>query len=299
MNNSLELLKSIYKPYRYTFLKNVLILNTTSGDFLVKEKKTDKNMNELFSYLASRNFNNYPTLVDNSRSEINIYEYINSINMPLEQKAIDMIDLLANLHNKTTFYKNVTEDNFKEIYENIKSNIDHLNYYYNELYEKVKNEVYMSPSNYAFIRNSYKIFSALDFTKEELDKWYELVKNQTKKRVCLIHNNPSLEHFLKNDRDYLISWENSRIDSPVMDLFIFYQKEYSNVNFNVLFSRYLESVKLSDDEKKLFFILISLPPKIEFDRTEIKDCANVRNAIDYIFKSEELVRPYYSIEQEN
>ena len=49
------------------------------------------------------------------------------------------------------------------------------------------------------------------------------------------------------------------------------------------FSRYLEKVKLTEDEKKLFFILISLPKEIDFSSTEFFTCQNVREAIDYIF----------------
>ena len=297
MNKSLEVLKNIYKPYRYTIRGKVIILNTTSGDFVVKEKKNDKDMRELYNYLVSRSFNNFPSLMDDTRSNVNVYEYLDSVSMPVEQKALDLIDLISNLHNKTTFYKTVTEDTFKEIYDNIKANIDYLKLYYDELYEKIKKDIYMSPSNYLFIRNAYKIFASLDFCLHELDEWFSIVKTQTKKRVCLIHNHLCLEHFLKNDKDYLISWEESRVDSPVMDLYHLYKCEYFNVSFDVILSRYFEKVKLSEDEKKLFFILISIPKKIEFLENEFESTSVVREALDYLFVTESLVRPYYTIEE--
>lgn len=298
MNKSLEVLKSIYKPYRYTIRGKVMILSTTSGDFVVKEKKEGTDIKELYSYLVSRSFTNFPSLVDESRSDVNVYEYLESVSMPIEQKSLDMIDLISNLHNKTTYYKTVTEDTFKEIYDSIKSNIDYLKYYYDQLYEQIKKDIYMSPSNYLFIRNAYKIFAALDFCQNELDTWFSIVKTQNKKRVCQIHNHLTLDHFLKNEQDYLISWEKSRIDTPVIDLVVFYNNEYFNVNFDVLLTRYFEKVKLSEDEKKLFFLLISLPKKIEFHSDELKSCQKVREALDYLFITEELVRPYYSPEQE-
>lgn len=298
MNKSLEVLKKIYKPYRYTIRGNVLILSTTSGDFVVKEKKTN-NMHELYSYLASRSFTNFPHLIDESRSDINVYEYLNGVAMPNEQKSLDMIDLVSQLHNKTTFYKTVTEDTFKEIYDSIKSNIDYLKYYFETKYEEIKKEVYMAPSHYLFICNSYKIFAALDFCQNELDEWFQLVKEQNKKRVALIHNHLNLEHFVKSDKDYFISWENSRIDTPILDLVVFYQQEYFQVNFDILLSRYFEKVRLSTDEKKLFFLLISLPQKINFDDSEFDSCKNVRESLDYLFITENLVRPYYAVKQEN
>lgn len=299
MNKSLEVLKNIYKPYRYTIRGKVMILSTTSGDFVVKEKKEGANIRELYSYLISRSFTNFPSLIDESRNDVNVYEYLTGVSMPLEQKSLDMIDLISNLHNKTTYYKTVTEDTYKEIYDKIKSNIDYLNYYYNQAYEQIKKEVYMSPSNYLFIRNAYKIFSALLFCQSELDEWFSLVKNQNKKRVCLIHNHLTLEHFLKNEKDYLISWDDARIDTPVMDLVVFYNNEYFNVNFDVILSRYFEKVKYSEDEKKLLFLLISLPKKIKFESDEMKSCKNIREAMDYLFITEELVRPYYTIEKES
>lgn len=299
MNKSLEVLKSIYKPYRYTIRGNVLILETTSGDFVIKEKNNEKSMRELYAYLMSRNFTNFPKLVDEARNDVNVYEYLESVTMPIEQKALDMIDLISQLHNKTTFYKTVTEDTFKEIYDAIKSNIVYLKGYYNTTYEEIKKEIYMSPSHYLFIRNAYKIFASLDFCENELEEWFSLVKNQNKKRVCLIHNHLSLEHFLKKDKEYLISWEQARIDTPVMDLVSFYQQEYFSVNFDILFSRYFEKVKLNTDEKKLLFLLISLPKKIVFSDNEFATCENVRESLDYLFITENLVRPYYAVEQEN
>lgn len=299
MNKSIEVLKNIYKPYRYTIRGKALILNTTSGDFVIKEKKEDKNIRELYSYLSSRSFTNYPSLIDESRSDVNVYEFLEGVSMPMEQKALDLIDVVSNLHNKTTYYKNVTEDEFKTIYDNIKSNILYLEKYYNDLYEKIKKEMYMSPSSYALGRNISKLFSAIRFVSSELDVWFSMVKDQTKKRICTIHNHLSLDHFIKSKDDYLISWDEYRVDSPVMDLVKFYQNSYFQVNFEVVFARYLEKVKLTEDEKKLFFLLISLPKEIDFSQDEFLTCQMVREAMDYLYLTEKLVRPYYAVEQES
>ena len=297
MNESIEVLKKIYKPFRYTLQGRVMILNSTSGNFVVKEKKND--IKELYQYLQSRSFTNFPKLVDDTRNNVSVYEYISGVNMPLEQKSLDLIHVVSDLHNKTTFYKNITEYEFKSIYDRIKENIIYLEQYYNNLYEQIKKESYMSPSSYAFIRNSSKLFASLSFLTHELEEWFSLVKTQSKKRVCLIHNHLSLEHFLKSDQDYLISWENARIDSPVMDLVSFYQNDYFAIDFEVVLSKYLEKVKLTEDEKKLFFILISIPKKLEFTNEEFSSCKQVREFMDYLFITENLVRPYYTIEQEN
>ncbi|MCI8575058.1 MAG: hypothetical protein HFI09_01160 [Bacilli bacterium] len=295
MNKSIEVLKDIYKPIRYTKRGKITILETTSGNFVVKPKEND--IAKVYRYLQSRNFHEFPELVDFSRADVNMFSYVEDTSMPVEQKAEDLIGVLASLHQKTAYFKTVSLDTYQEIYENVDSNIQYLRQYYDALFDTSYLEVYMSPSHYLFMRNSSKILSSLDFAKRELDDWFELVKQESRQRVSFIHNNMSLDHYLKGDRDYFISWEKSKIDSPVLDLVHFYQTDYFDVEFQSLFQKYQEKFPLLDAEKKLFFILISLPMKITLTDNEFQNCKSVRESLDYLFKTEELVRPYYSVEQ--
>src|SRR5574344_2287437 len=104
--NSIDVLKNIYRPYRYTIKGKTTIINTTSGDYVIKEKSKD--IKELYGYLISRNFDNFPKLIDESRKDVNVYEYIEDTTMPKEQKSIDLIRLVSNLHNKTSYFKEVS-----------------------------------------------------------------------------------------------------------------------------------------------------------------------------------------------
>lgn len=296
MNRSLEILKSIYKPYRYTLKGKATILETTSGNFLVKPK--NKDLNELYNYLISRGFDNFPKLIDASRKDVNVFEYIDTIRMPKEQMCDDIIDLIASLHNKTSYFKEVSEDTYKEIYEDIKSNIAYLKNYYDTLYEIGFNEVYQSPSTYQFMRNFYKINVAIDFASKELDDWYELIKGETKIRVCVVHNNLSIDHYLKSDKEVLISWDNYLIDTPIIDIVKLYKNEYLNMNFSEALERYFYKFPLLPHEKKLLFILITLPPEIKEEDTIFNQCMRNNKVIDYIFKTEDLIRPYYTEEKE-
>lgn len=297
MSNSIEILKQIYKPYRYTLKGNITLLQTTSGDFVVKPKNND--IKSIYSYLKSRNFDYFPSLIDESRNDVHVFEYVKDTPMPKEQKASDLMNLVALLHNKTTYYKVVNDDTFKSIYDTIKSNIDDLQRYYDKLIIEIHGMEYMSPSSYLIIRNSSKIFSCLLFCQSELDNWFELVKEEKKQRVCMIHNNLSLDHFIKNDKDYLISWDKSKVDNPVLDLITFYKNSYFDLDFETLLENYLSKYPLTESEKKLLFIVISLPPKIKIEKSEFNSCKSIRNSLDYLFKTEELIRPYYSIQQEN
>lgn len=293
MNKSIEVLKSIYKPYRYTIKGKSTILETTCGNFIIKPK--NKDINELYTYLTNRGFMNYPKIIDSSRDEVNVFEYVEDIKLPKEQKCDDLIEIIASLHNKTSYFKEVSEDKFKSIYEDIKSNISYLSNYYNTLYEIGFNEVYASPSNYIFMRNYFKINAALEYANSELDNWYSLVTNETKIRVCLIHNNLELNHLLNNK---LISWDNYMIDTPVIDIVKLYKKEWKNINFSEILERYIYKFPLLDYEKKLLFILISLPPQIKKSNNEFEKCKVISEVMDYVFKTEELIRPYNTKQEE-
>lgn len=293
MNKSIEILKSIYKPYRYTIKGKSTILETTCGDFIIKPK--NKDINELYTYLTNRGFMNYPKIIDSSRDEVNVFEYVEDIKLPKEQKCDDLIEIIASLHNKTSYFKEVSEDKFKSIYEDIKSNISYLSNHYNTLYEIGFNEVYASPSNYIFMRNYFKINAALEYANSELDNWYSLVTNETKIRVCLIHNNLELNHLLNNK---LISWDNYMIDTPVIDIVKLYKKEWKNINFSEILERYIYKFPLLDYEKKLLFILISMPPQIKKSNNEFEKCKVISEVMDYVFKTEELIRPYNTKQEE-
>ncbi len=292
MTRSLEVLKDIYKPLKYTIKGKTTILETTSGNFIVKEKTND--LKELYKYLESRSFNYFPKLIDASRKDVNVFEYIREIQTPEEQKAQDLVDLVSLLHNKTSYFKEVSEDKYQEIYESILGNINHLNEYYNNIYDIYFLEEFLSPDKYMLMRNMYKIFASLGFCENELNNWYDLVKNEKKQRVSVVHNNLETSHFIKSEKDYIVSWDKTKVDTPILDIINFYKKEFFNYDFSVLLKQYLERFSWSEAELKLFFIIISLPPKIELSDDIFENCKNIRYDLDYIFKTEELTRPYYT-----
>lgn len=296
MNRSLEVLKAIYKPYRYTIKGKVTILETTSGDFIIKEKK--KNLNELYTYLSSRNFYNFPNLIDASRKDVNVFEYIEEIPTPIEQKAEDIIELIASLHNKTAYFKEVSEDTFKKIYEDIKNNIKYMQTHFTTLYETYFTEIYMRPSHYLYMRNFTKIKAVLSFCEKKLDEWYEMISHETKIRVATLHNNLELSHYLKSKDEFLISWDEYKIDTPILDIVNFYKKEYEKINFEVILKKYLLLFPLLEHEKKLMIILLAMPSIPKYQSSEFNNTKEMRRLFDYIYKTEELTRPYYTKEEE-
>jgi len=296
--NKLESLKSLYKPYRYTIKGKCTILETTSGNFVVKKKPKNKDLHGIFNYLKSRNFDYFPEVYTDTRDDSYVCEYVEPDDVINPQKSEDLINLVGLLHSKTSFNKEVTEEVYKEIYENIKNNILYLRDYYLKYYELFLKDIYMSPSKYQFVRNYSKITAALNFSENELDNWYNLVKEKKNERISLIHNNLSLEHYIRSDKDYLISWDNAKFDTPVLDLVKLYQNNFWDLEFATIYKKYLGVAELAEHEQKLFFILISLVPEIEFSSNEFTCCKEMRKKLDYIFKTELFLAPYYSTNTE-
>lgn len=288
MNRSLEVFNKIYKPYKITRKNKIYILNTMEGDFAVK-LNPKINYNELYNYLYSRSFSYVPEISKDSRDDMLVLEYQEDLSLNSNQKAMDLIRLISLLHSKTSYFKNVTNDTYKEIYDNIKNNLNYLRVTYDGLFMEYLKEEYIVPSHYLFLRNYSLIYNATNYCYSKLDEWYEKIKDKNRQRVALIHNNLELDHLLKNKNDYLISWDEYTFDTPVLDLYKFYQNEWENVEFGEIFNEYNDNFQLLDEEKMLLDILISIPLNIDFELQEYQNCRSVRKLIDYLSKSSKIV----------
>lgn len=283
------------KPKKYSKINKVFLIDTNDKKFVIKKKNTQNN--EIFKFLKYRNFDYLPFRVNNDNEKYEITNYINNIEIPKEQKILDLIDLVSLLHNKTTHYKEVTEDDYKEIYEDISNNIEHLYTYYSDIITVIESKVYMSPSEYVLARNISKIFQILNFIKNELEEWLKLVKEKNKQRLVVLHNNLELNHLIINEKNYLISWDKSKVGIPIFDIYKLYIRHSLELDFDEVFKRYLKNYPLYEEEKKLFFILILMPKKIEIGDSEYENTKIRANLIDYLYKTEKFISPYYSNER--
>lgn len=277
------------KPNSYKKIGKIVIVDTSNGKYVVKEK--EKN-NQIYDYLNSRSFRYYPDIINDDKYEIT--PYLEEIEMPLEQKMLDMIDLVSLLHNKTTYYKEVDEDDYKKIFEDVSGNIEYLNSYYLDIISVIETKVYMIPSEYLLARNISKIFSSLNYCKNELDNWLNIIEKKRKQRFVVLRNNLETNHFIRNSNPYLISWDKSKIDIPIFDLYKLYKKESLDYDFEPILKRYESNYPMLEEEKILFFILISLPDKILLNNNEYENTKLVSRQIDILYKTEKLISEYYS-----
>ena len=255
---------------------------------VVKEK--NKDLSSLFQYLSTRGYENYPKIVEDNGNEIR-YKYYDEV-LPFYQDSIDDEDFIrtvAELHYKTTYYKSVSKKKYKEIYNNLIDNVDYLKDYYNDLIRKIDGEEYMSPSSYLLARNFSIINSNLMYIERELNSWYKLVSEKNKERVTIVHNNLKRDNFIRGD-NVILSWDNYLVDTPILDIYKLYKSDYRSMDFDSLLRGYNEIFKLTDEEIKLFYIMISMPKKLESSGSEYNKVMEVNQLLDYTFRTNDLIK---------
>lgn len=278
-----------------TMKGKAILIETDEGNFVIKEKYRDNNINneKILDYLNSRSFNYYPEIVEETDDYI-MTEMINEVSMPKEQKLSDMIDLTGLLHSKTTHFKEVDLDEYKELFEDISNNIAYLRSYYDDYINIASTKVFMSPSEYLLARNCTQIFSSLEYAYKELEEWYELIKEKRKQRHVVLHNNLHIDHFVRDKNPYLLSWDKAKIGIPIFDFYKLYKRHGVEYEFDELLKRYEKNYPLLEEEKKLLFILLSLPRKIDFTESEYELCTKISYLINEIYKSSMIISPYDS-----
>ena len=279
LNELLEKYK--FKVDSYKKIGNVSVISTDNGKFVCK-KKCISSKNNINNYLKSKQFMNFLPLHNDERDEYEISPYIESINMSDEDKATNIIYLMSMLHNKTTFYKTVVIDEIKEFYEEKSEDINNINNYYDTMRWIIEEDPYPSPSSYLLLRCIGLIYRSIDIAKKNLDSWYELMKEKKNQRVVMNHNNLSLEHIVVDSDIYFISWEHSKIDSPIYDFLNFYKNNYLEVDFSHLYDIYNLKYKLAKEERHLLFTLLSIPTKIKLESYEINKTKEVYKKIRYL-----------------
>lgn len=275
---------------RITIKNNVRIIDSGKAQFVIKRR--DKTLEPIYKYLKSRSFEYYPEILYQT-DNYDVYRYVDDAEIPTEERAEDIIKLVTLLHSKTTFYKEIDDNTYKELYEGVIEQLEYLMNYYNDIAEIIEKEEYMSPSHYYFIRNISKVFSALNYCRYHIDRWYEVIEEKKRIRVVQLHNNLSLDHYLmEGDRPYLISWRLSKRDLPIHDLIKLYKQYYKELDFCELLRQYERSYPMLPEERELFFVLISIPERLDFREGEYHMCEKVQKFYDYLLNSEKLIDDY-------
>ena len=276
------------KPRSYRKQGKITIIETNDGKYIYKEGKLNS---QILNYLKSRSFDYLPIFLNNENDPYQLETYINDLKIPSEQKILDLIKLVSLLHSKTTHYKEIDLDYYAQIYDDLDNNLNYLYLYYTDLITLIESKVYMSPSEQLLARNITKIYDTISENKKRLENWHSHIKEKRKERRVILHNNLKLDHFLEADEPYLVSWDKSKVGSPVFDIYKLYQTHALDFDFETILHEYENQYPLMKDERELLFILISQPDLINLKNSEYQNCKVVSKMIDKIYKTEMLISP--------
>ena len=282
---NLFLRKNDIRALSYKKVGKVVIADTNIGKIVIKE---NSNKDYIFNYLNTRNFNYYPEILE--KDNYIISKYVEDVDIPKEQKILDLIDLVSLMHSKTTHFKEVSNDEYKKIYEDLSNNYQYLYEYYLDMITIIDDKVFMSPKEYTLAVNISYIFKCIEIGKNYLEDFQNKIDGLNKMRVAVVHNNLDLSHYITNN--YLISWDKSKIDMPIFDLYNLYNNHNKDFSFIEILKRYESDYPLKDYERQLLFILITMPKKLEFDDTEYNMCIKIIDEIERIKKTHSFIEEY-------
>ena len=276
--------KNNLKVNKITYKSDSIILHTPLCLFIIKDNENIK----LYDYLFSRGFNYFLPIIDYDNSSI-LFKYEEGLKYDINERALDYIKLISLLHNKTSYYVNVTKEDNEKYYKKLINNLNNIKKYYDELSSLIENKDYYSPNEYLFIRNISIIYKNIFNSYDLINKWYDKYKNNTRKRICTLFNNYDLNNVLRTKNNmYLYDFSNSYKDSPIYDLNNFYKKYYLDFNFKDLYNCYTKVIELNDYEKDLLIILNIFPTKIII-KNNLEDIFEIKKKISKFYIDDDLL----------
>lgn len=283
-------------------LNTVRFFNTSAGAYISKPAGLT-NLNHLEHYLNSRSFNHFVNIKDKLTMDDQVYylfDYLEDVDLPKEQRINDLFMIVAKLHKQTVFNKQVSSDYYKKIYENIANDINYLKNYYEDVIRVIEGKIYYSPSELLFARNYTLFIHLFEYLNTSLKQWYELVEHKNSIRQVTIHNNLDAKHLIVTSNEKkLISWDKSMINIPVIDLVKLYRLSFKKYDFANLLKIYEKKFPLLEDEKLLFYILISMPDKIIFNESELNLTKYLTNYFFYLNNTNALIKAQETPKEED
>lgn len=249
------------------YINNKKIITINDQEYISKEYKDN---NQIYNYLVKVGFTSFikPTKYNDKEELI---PYVKEYYLSNE-----IIDIITDLHNKTTKYQKPDKLKQKELYINIKNRIFNTRNYYLKVQNKLETANFFHPSEYLLLLNISNIYKALDYALYKLEEWNNIKNNKEIERTVLLINNYDL---IDNK---LYNWDNSKRDYPIYDLLNFYKQDYKNLNLDELYKKYNLKYSYTLEENNLFQVLLVIPPIINYSPNSFKNLIEVNNLIKYL-----------------
>ena len=153
----------------------------------------------------------------------------------------------------------------------------------------IENKVYMSPSEYLFIRNVSIIYKAINYSKNIVDDWYKIMKDKRRERYVYAHGKCELSHFIIADNDYFISLEKAHLERPPFDFIYFFKKNFNNTDMISNFRLYQHRYLYKEEEYLYLLINITIPEKIDIYPSSLTKCLELTNFFDRLKLTSEFI----------
>ena len=271
MNKLLEELKNNnYLVTNLSYLKDNIIITCPDKKYILIKK--ENNSKENINYLININLD-YSLPRIKSLKDYELLEYY-----PSNNNLKDLVISLANIHKNTL----KEFDNYQKNYEEKLKVIEDLMRYYLALQDYIEELYYTKKDYYEMIINISKVYKILSMSKYYLDNWNN--SNDKYREVFLIKDT-SLNNFIHHEKDYFISFKNSRRGNIIEDIINVYKDNYNDDSIYNLFDLYNSKVNLNSGERYLFFSSICLVPKLNFKNDLNTNLREVKEFYDYIDKT--------------
>lgn len=208
---------------------------SSGGKWYILKPVKKQNIINNYNYLLAQKFPHviYPLITKNA-SFVTRYEheyyyltpYVENIDYPLDKRLIDYIQLLHKLHQVTEIKRQFKKEQFLRIYRRQMRDLNHQFLILDEFLRECEQKKNKTNFDWFYLMHYYRLIDLKNILLTLQSKIDQALESIDQFNYALIHNQPSIDHFLvTNEKNYLISLDHSIISMKIYDyiqLFIEY-----------------------------------------------------------------------------
>jgi spore coat protein YsxE len=190
-------------------------------------------------------------------------------NEPKEERDIryhKLFQELAELHSLTLHESKIKKEDVTKHYELLEKQWKDRKEDLEKYVEQCEQKIYMSPFELYFCLVYHECSQALEFARNKLDEWYEIMKEKEEARLVTIHGKLSAKHFIYDEsgNGYFINFEQAREAPPVYDIISFYFRAFKTYPIQSYesyewFTTYEQRFPLREEELLLLYSYLAFP----------------------------------------
>lgn len=243
-------------------------------------KKKDSKFEKIFQYFDSISFSNYLVPINFFQDDFYLYSIPKEVDCNQEEKGRRIFSVLLSLANKTAIIKEYSSSEKEEIYHSILDEIHDTVTYYLNLEKEIMKFDFPPISHYVFLKNSSQFYRLLDYSKYQLEKWYQSESNYYQESFLI--GEVSFDSFFFSHDSYFYRYEHCKRGNIIFDFISFFKNHCDLNNIWDLFQLYKNELSLSQDELSLLYCMISIPDKKVFSNHSFQDTIMIRKYINQL-----------------